>query len=211
MTAITFNGRDAIKWGATDLDRVYAGNTLVWSKATGLPYSTTFSDTPGAVGSAWTVLTGTWKAGSTGGQTGITTLIGPVAIALHSTIRAGNVNITARVTADGAGAYIGLIARATGNTYYLGEYADVPPAGVTPGNSIMRIVKVVGGVRTVLGTWTLVRVATTLMSFSAVGSTLTISRGSTVNSVTDAQLTYGAIGIEGDNTGGINTLNATAV
>jgi hypothetical protein len=208
MTAITFNGIADAKYGTVDLSRVYCGSTLVWTQAIGLPFATSFPSTPPA-GTVWPVLQGTWRSAIIGGQSGIIGFSGVASIAEHATIRAANVSMTARVTVAGAGSYIGLLARANGTTYYAGEYADIPQAGITPGFSVIRVVKVIAGARTVLGSWQTSQATTTNFSFSAIGSTLTVARGAFVHSVTDSSLTYGSIGIEATSGDGFNSLTAT--
>ena len=206
MTAISFNSRAAVKLGTVDLSRVYCGATLLWSKAVGLPFTlTSWATTPGP---AWTVLSGQFKSTTLGGQSDALMGSSTVAksVALHNTITATNLTMAARVNVDGAGNFVALLLRASGTSYYAGEYAD----GGAGMSSFMRISKVVNGVRTQLGSWGVPRVITTQFMFSAIGDTLTVTRGAVTHSVQDTTFTSGQIGVLATSGDGFNDLRVTA-
>ena len=202
MTAISFNSRAAVKWGTVDLSRVYCGSALVWSKAVGLPFTlASWAFTPGP---AWTVLSGQFKSATLGGKSD--SLMGASAtnsVAIHNTIMAQNLTMSARVVADGTGDYVALLLRVNGTSYYAGEYAD----GLA---SFLRISKVVNGVRTQLGSWNVPRAVAAQFVFSAMGDTLTVTRGAVTHSVHDTTFTSGQIGVLATNGDGFNDLAVTA-
>jgi len=207
---LSFNGRSAVKWGATNIDRVYCGPTLVWSLATGLPYSTAFTPGSGVPPQAGWTTAQLWRSTAIGGSDFATAVGGSPATAVQQSINAYNVTLTAKVHSAGNTEYVGLMARVNGTTYYSGEMSDKTAGPLT--SSVFRIVKTVAGVRTILGSWNTGHQQTATITFSVVGDILTISRGAWSQTVTDASIVApGAIGIMATTGQGFSTLNATAV
>jgi hypothetical protein len=73
MPAISFNNRNAIYWGSTQLSRVYCGASLLWSKQKVLPWnvSWTTAETPAPPSSDFSVTAGSFQKQTIGGQLGI--------------------------------------------------------------------------------------------------------------------------------------------
>lgn len=193
--AMTFNAVNSAMLGGTALNRIYCGPTLVWSRGVGLPYTdSTFPN------GSWTARLGTWKSYVQNGNYYGASATGSAST--YSGINAANVRISATVRAEGATGWAGLWARvsADGQTYYSGEYCDDSDHvfnGIAVPRTFLRIAKVVGGVRTVLGTWYQSdRPIKTGLVFSVTGPTLTVTRGSVSQTVTDSSITSpGGIGL----------------
>ena len=197
MTAIVFNGRDAIKWGTTNIARVYAGAALVWSKAVGLPYANALATVP----AGWTTLSGTWTPTTILTQQGIAGNGTVPTRSVHSTISAYNVRVSIHFNVTkSTQSNVSLLARDTPlGTYYLCHYTALGRLELSVNSTILGAWAIPGGPRQ--GT----------MELSCIGTTITAKIGAVSHSVTDASIhEAGTVGMEAAVGGWFRDISVTA-
>jgi len=195
MTAIVFNGRNAIKWGTTNVARVYAGATLVWSVAVGLPYTNALASMP----AGWTVQRGTWIQKTIGANAWLTAS-GAGAMSTSNTISAYNVRVTVVFSVNSPGASVGLVAR---DSLLGGHYqCDYTYTGALS-------ISLTG---TPLGSWIIPGAPKSgTMELSCIGTTITAKIGAVSHSGTDAAIhDPGTVGFEAASNGWVRDIHVTA-
>ena len=200
MTAIVFNGRDAIKWGTANISRVYAGTALVWSKNVGLPYTNALAALP----AEWTTTHGTWTPTAFNGNNGLSGNSIGGAQSMHKTISAYNVHVSVTFSvASKGGASVTLLARDTAlGGYYSCKYENLSATG--------HLTILANGAQ--LGAWNIPGAPKQgVMELSCVGTTITAKIGAVSHSVTDASIHEpGTVGIEAQGGGWLRNVSVTA-
>ena len=209
MTAISFNDRSAVKWGAVNVSRVYAGVTMVWPLSLGLPYTMKAplpEGTNGTVWNEWTIF-GTLKPGTIAGNPGVSSF-GAVPSntsgAIHNTVIARDVTLTGHGDSH-TGGFFALRARVdpARNTYYTAKYSE--------GRHI-QILRCWNGTLTILNTVTVPFVPVATLTFTVKGSNLTATVGTNTVTATDSLVNdAGSIGFACTSVpSGINSFSAAS-